>query len=63
MNVEALISLAGYFVLMLGIGLYAFRESTDDSSGYQRLGVHGFLFEEPFVFESGLFQCDALVNP
>ncbi|WP_051881806.1 sodium/proline symporter PutP [Parvularcula oceani] len=34
MNTEALISLAGYFVLMLGIGLYAFRESTDDSEGY-----------------------------
>lgn len=34
MNTEALISLAGYFVLMLAIGLYAYRESTDDSAGY-----------------------------
>jgi sodium/proline symporter len=34
MNTEALISLAGYFILMLGIGLYAYRESTDDSAGY-----------------------------
>lgn len=34
MNVEALISLAAYFILMLAIGLYAYRESTDDSSGY-----------------------------
>lgn len=34
MNTEALISLGGYFVLMLAIGLYAYRESTDDSSGY-----------------------------
>ncbi|GGY49858.1 sodium/proline symporter PutP [Parvularcula lutaonensis] len=34
MNIEALISLAGYFILMLGIGLYAYKESTDDSSGY-----------------------------
>jgi SSS family solute:Na+ symporter len=34
MQVEALISLAAYFVLMLGIGLYAYRKSTDDVSGY-----------------------------
>ena len=34
MNIEALISLGAYFVLMLGIGLYAFKESTDDSAGY-----------------------------
>ncbi|NNU17654.1 sodium/proline symporter PutP [Parvularcula sp. ZS-1/3] len=34
MNTYALVSLAGYFVLMLGIGLYAYRESTDDSAGY-----------------------------
>ncbi|MEM1380502.1 MAG: sodium/proline symporter PutP [Pseudomonadota bacterium] len=34
MNIEALISLAGYFVLMLAIGLYAYRKSTSDSAGY-----------------------------
>ncbi|WP_306016981.1 sodium/proline symporter PutP [Oceanicaulis sp. MMSF_3324] len=34
MQVEALVSLAGYFVLMLGIGLYAYKKSTDDVSGY-----------------------------
>ncbi len=34
MQLEALISLAGYFVLMLGIGLYAYKKSTDDVSGY-----------------------------
>lgn len=34
MNIEALISLGGYFVLMLGIGLYAFRQSSGDSAGY-----------------------------
>ncbi|MCP2669825.1 sodium/proline symporter PutP [Maricaulaceae bacterium EIL42A08] len=34
MQVEALISLAGYFVLMLGIGLYAYKKSTYDVSGY-----------------------------
>ncbi|MEE2526597.1 sodium/proline symporter PutP [Hyphobacterium sp. HN65] len=28
------VSLAAYFVLMVGIGLYGFRESTSDSSGY-----------------------------
>lgn len=34
MNHEALISLAVYFVLMLGIGLYAYRKSTSDVSEY-----------------------------
>ena len=34
MQIEAIISLAGYFVLMLAIGLYAWRQSTDDVSGY-----------------------------
>ena len=34
MQVEAIVSLAGYFVLMLGIGLYAYKKSTDDVSGY-----------------------------
>ena len=34
MQVEALVSLAAYFVLMLGIGLYAYKKSTDDVSGY-----------------------------
>jgi SSS family solute:Na+ symporter len=34
MQVEALVSVAGYFVLMLGIGLYAYKKSTDDVSGY-----------------------------
>ncbi|MEE4212366.1 MAG: sodium/proline symporter PutP [Parvularcula sp.] len=34
MNIEALISLGGYFVLMLAIGLYAFKRSTDDSAAY-----------------------------
>jgi len=34
MNIEALVSLAGYFILMLGIGLYAYRSSTSDSAGY-----------------------------
>jgi sodium/proline symporter len=34
MQIEALISLAAYFVVMLGIGLYAYRKSTDDVSGY-----------------------------
>ena len=29
-----MISLAGYFVVMLGIGLYAFKKSTSDLSGY-----------------------------
>jgi len=30
----ALISLLGYFVLMMAIGLYAYKKSTDDVSGY-----------------------------
>ena len=34
MQIEALVSLAGYFVLMLGIGLYAYQKSTSDVSGY-----------------------------
>ncbi len=34
MDIEALISLAGYFVLMMLIGFYAYRKSTDDVSGY-----------------------------
>lgn len=34
MQIEALISLAGYFILMMGIGLYAYKKSTDDVSGY-----------------------------
>lgn len=34
MNGEALVSLALYFVLMMVIGLYAYRTSTDDVSGY-----------------------------
>lgn len=34
MQVEALVSLGAYFVLMLGIGLYAYKKSTDDVSGY-----------------------------
>ncbi|XBQ17435.1 MAG: sodium/proline symporter PutP [Oceanicaulis sp.] len=34
MQIEAIVSLAGYFILMLGIGLYAYKKSTDDVSGY-----------------------------
>ena len=34
MNYEALISLAIYFILMLAIGLYAYRKSTSDVSEY-----------------------------
>ncbi len=34
MQTPTLISLALYFVLMLGIGLYAWRKSTEDSEGY-----------------------------
>jgi solute:Na+ symporter, SSS family len=34
MQTGTLISLAAYFVLMLGIGLYAWRKSTDTSEGY-----------------------------
>lgn len=33
-SVESYYSLAGYFLVMLGIGLFAYRESTDDISGY-----------------------------
>mgnify|MGYP000972591170 FL=1 len=29
-----IISLALYFIVMLGIGLYAYKQSTDDVSGY-----------------------------
>ena len=34
MNIEALIALSAYFVLMLAIGLYAYRTSTSDVSEY-----------------------------
>ncbi|UIP07890.1 sodium/proline symporter PutP [Erythrobacter sp. SDW2] len=34
MQTGTLISLAVYFILMLGIGLYAWRKSTEDSEGY-----------------------------
>lgn len=34
MNTEALFSLALYFLLMIAIGYYAYRKSTDDVSGY-----------------------------
>ncbi|WBY16249.1 sodium/proline symporter PutP [Erythrobacteraceae bacterium WH01K] len=34
MQTGTLISLAAYFILMLGIGLYAWRKSTEDSEGY-----------------------------
>ncbi|WP_128893132.1 sodium/proline symporter PutP [Erythrobacter sp. HKB08] len=34
MQTGTLISLALYFILMLGIGLYAWRKSTEDSEGY-----------------------------
>ncbi|SDD87145.1 sodium/proline symporter PutP [Kordiimonas lacus] len=34
MQIEVMISLAAYFILMMGIGLYAFKKSTDDVSGY-----------------------------
>lgn len=34
MNGEALFSLALYFILMMAIGYYAYRKSTDDVSGY-----------------------------
>ncbi|EKE71003.1 sodium/proline symporter PutP [Gallaecimonas xiamenensis] len=40
METGTLISLAAYFVAMLGIGLYAYRKSTDDVSGYM-LGGRG----------------------
>ena len=34
MHTGTLISLSAYFILMLGIGVYAWRKSTADSSGY-----------------------------
>lgn len=34
MDIAALVSLSGYFILMLGIGFYAYRQSTSDSAGY-----------------------------
>lgn len=34
MSIYALISLSGYFVLMMGIGVYAYRNSTSDVSEY-----------------------------
>ncbi len=38
MNTATLISLAAYFVLMIGIGLYAWRKSASDSAGYLLAG-------------------------
>lgn len=38
MNPYTLASLAAYFVLMLAIGLYAWRKSTEDSAGYLLAG-------------------------
>ena len=38
MQTGTLISLAVYFLLMLGIGLYAWRKSTSDSAGYLLAG-------------------------
>ncbi len=38
MQTGTLFSLAAYFVLMLGIGLYAWRKSTSDSAGYLLAG-------------------------
>ena len=38
MNAFTLASLAAYFVLMLAIGLYAWRKSTEDSAGYLLAG-------------------------
>ena len=38
MNTATLASLAAYFVLMIGIGLYAWRKSTDTSEGYMLAG-------------------------
>lgn len=40
METGTLISLAAYFVVMLGIGLYAYKKSTDSVSGYM-LGGRG----------------------
>ncbi|WP_415836077.1 sodium:solute symporter family transporter, partial [Rheinheimera salexigens] len=34
MEIGTIISLALYFIVMLGIGLYAYKTSTDDVSGY-----------------------------
>ena len=34
METGTIISLAAYFLLMLGIGLYAYRASSEDSAGY-----------------------------
>ena len=34
MALESYISLAVYFVAMLGIGLFAYKQSTSDISGY-----------------------------
>lgn len=38
MQTGVLISLAAYFILMLGIGVYAWRKSTGDSEGYLLAG-------------------------
>jgi SSS family solute:Na+ symporter len=38
MNTYTLVSLAAYFILMLAIGLYAWRKSTEDSAGYLLAG-------------------------
>ncbi|MFL0356032.1 sodium/proline symporter PutP [Erythrobacter sp. GH1-10] len=38
METATLVSLALYFILMIGIGLYAWRKSTDDSEGYLLAG-------------------------
>ncbi len=38
MNSATLLSLAAYFALMIGIGLYAWRRSTSDSEGYLLAG-------------------------
>ena len=34
MNIAAIVSLGAYFVLMMLIGLYAYRKSTSDVSEY-----------------------------
>jgi sodium/proline symporter len=34
MEIGTIISLSAYFLVMLGIGLYAFKNTSDDSSGY-----------------------------
>jgi SSS family solute:Na+ symporter/sodium/proline symporter len=34
MHIGTMLSLAGYFILMMGIGFYAYRKSTSDVSGY-----------------------------